>query len=59
MPAPAYPLVLTAVEYPDLDFAPDRDAAARATELFQSRKQELTTRAHAAETIADGIASTK
>ncbi len=54
-PAPAYPLVLTDVAYPDLDFGSDPDAAATARDLFESQRTEYSTRARVAETISDGI----
>jgi tRNA pseudouridine38-40 synthase len=44
-PAPAYPLVLTGVSYPDLSFVVDGDAAASAREVFEARRVEHATRA--------------
>lgn len=54
-PAPAYPLVLTDVAYPDLDFEADSEAASAAREVFESQRREYSTRARVAETVADGI----
>ena len=51
--APAYPLVLTGVDY-DLDFAVDDEAAATARTVFAERRQEWTTRARVADAILDG-----
>ena len=50
-PAPAAPLVLTAVEYPALDFQVDEDAVAGARAVFEERRIEAATTAR----IADGI----
>jgi tRNA pseudouridine38-40 synthase len=55
MPAPAYPLVLTDVEYPQLGFEVDPDAAATAREVFESQRTEYVTRARVAAAVADGI----
>ena len=54
-PAPAYPLVLSGVEYPDLDFETDDEAATSARERFEARRIEHGTRARVAGTVADGI----
>lgn len=53
-PAPAAPLVLTAVTYPGVEFAADREAAASAREVFERRRIEHATRARVARTIAEG-----
>lgn len=58
MPAPAYPLVLTGVEYPDLDFESDPDAAATAREQFDSQRTEYTVRARVSETLSGKIGET-
>jgi tRNA pseudouridine38-40 synthase len=52
--APAYPLVLTGVEY-DLDFAVNDDAAASAHGVFAERRVEWATRARVADTVADAV----
>ena len=54
-PAPAHPLVLAAVAYPDLAFDVDERAAADAREDFTRRRAEHATRARVAGRIADGI----
>ncbi|WP_121820551.1 tRNA pseudouridine(38-40) synthase TruA [Halostella salina] len=54
-PAPAYPLVLTAVDYPALDFAVDADAAASARSVFRERRAEWRTRARVAGEVADRL----
>ncbi|MXR52034.1 tRNA pseudouridine(38-40) synthase TruA [Halovenus sp. WSH3] len=54
-PAPAYPLVLAGVEYPDLPFESDPDAVPAARELFDAQRTEYTVRARVAETIAENI----
>lgn len=54
-PAPAGPLVLTAVEYPDLDFRSDDEAAASARQVFEERRIEAMTAARVAGTVGDGI----
>ena len=53
-PAPAYPLVLTAVEYPELSFGVDDDAADSAGQVFGDRAGEWAARARVAEAISDG-----
>ncbi len=55
-PAPPYPLVLQAVEYPGLSFESDADAAPSAHQSFKSRQYEHAIRARVAGKIADGIA---
>ncbi|MFC7153884.1 tRNA pseudouridine(38-40) synthase TruA [Halomarina halobia] len=55
-PAPPEPLVLTRVDYPDLDFAADERAAASAREVFEARRVERLTGARVAETVLDGMA---
>ncbi|WP_435076242.1 tRNA pseudouridine(38-40) synthase TruA [Halococcus sp. AFM35] len=54
-PAPAAPLVLTGVSYPDLDFRVDDEAAASAQELFESVRTEAATRARVAGEIEQRI----
>ena len=54
-PAPAYPLVLTAVEYPTLEFEIGEAAAASARQVFTTRRAEHETRARVADTVAEGI----
>ncbi|NUC74505.1 tRNA pseudouridine(38-40) synthase TruA [Haloterrigena sp. SYSU A558-1] len=54
-PAPPEPLVLTAVDYPDLAFEIDETAAASAREIFRERRIERRTRARVAGQIADGV----
>ncbi|RRJ31710.1 tRNA pseudouridine(38-40) synthase TruA [Halocatena pleomorpha] len=49
--APPEPLVLTHVEYPMLDFERDVQAAASATELFETKRIERETRSRVAGTI--------
>jgi tRNA pseudouridine38-40 synthase len=53
-PAPAYPLVLAAVEY-DLDFEVDPDAAEAARAVFESSRAEHLTRSRVAGSIVDGL----
>ncbi|WP_436902886.1 tRNA pseudouridine(38-40) synthase TruA [Halovenus halobia] len=55
-PAPPYPLVLQAVDYPDLSFESDADAVPSAHDSFESRQHEHAIRAQVAGKIADGIA---
>ena len=43
-PAPAEPLVLTHVEYPDLEFSVDEEAAKVAREIFDRRRRNRRTR---------------
>lgn len=54
-PAPAYPLVLTDVAYPELDFAVDEGAAASAREVFESRRVERETAARVADLLATDV----
>ena len=54
-PAPPYPLLLQAVEYPALSFEADPDAAPTAHDGFESRQHEHAVRARVAGEIADGI----
>ena len=54
-PAPPEPLVLTAVDYPDLAFETDPDAAASARDVFRERRIERRTGARVAGQITDGI----
>ncbi|NHN60190.1 MULTISPECIES: tRNA pseudouridine(38-40) synthase TruA [Halorussus] len=51
-PAPAYPLVLADVGYPDLEFAPDADAAASARATFEALRAERATGARVAGEVA-------
>lgn len=52
-PAPAYPLVLTDVTYPNLAFTVDADAAASAGEVFDGRRVEHVTMARVSGVLAD------
>ncbi|WP_121741694.1 tRNA pseudouridine(38-40) synthase TruA [Natronorubrum halophilum] len=54
-PAPPEPLVLTAVDYPGLEFDTDEEAAASARELFEARRIERRTGARVAGRLADGV----
>ena len=54
-PAPASPLVLTDVVYPDLSFQIDADAAARARELFEQQRVDRATRARVSRELVEGI----
>ena len=54
-PAPPYPLVLTGVEYPGLEFTVDEAAAASAREIFETKRVEHRTRARVTGSIADQI----
>jgi tRNA pseudouridine38-40 synthase len=51
-PAPAEPLALTDVSYPDLSFAVDEEAAKRARELFEQLRVERATGARVARELA-------
>jgi len=53
--APAYPLVLTDVTYPDIDFTVDEAAAESARDIFRARRAEHATRSRVAGTVADGL----
>jgi tRNA pseudouridine38-40 synthase len=54
-PASPEPLVLTAVEYPNLSFELDESALASAREIFEEKAIDHRTNARVASTIADGI----
>jgi tRNA pseudouridine38-40 synthase len=54
-PAPAYPLVLVDVEYPDLTFIVDADAAESARTVFAERRNEWRTRARVAGDVTDRL----
>ncbi|WP_049902072.1 tRNA pseudouridine(38-40) synthase TruA [Halococcus agarilyticus] len=54
-PAPAAPLVLTEVAYPDLDFRVDTEAAASAREVFEQRRIAAVTAGRVAGSVRDGI----
>ncbi|WP_339102212.1 tRNA pseudouridine(38-40) synthase TruA [Haloterrigena salinisoli] len=54
-PAPPEPLVLTAVDYPNLAFEIDEVAAASAHEIFRERRIERRTGARVAGQITDGV----
>jgi tRNA pseudouridine38-40 synthase len=51
--APASPLVLTGVDYPDLSFVVDADAAESARAVFEERRVDGLTRARVAEAVLD------
>lgn len=53
-PAAPAPLVLTAVDYPGLEFEIDPDAAASAREVFHTRRVERQTGARVAGQLAEG-----
>jgi tRNA pseudouridine38-40 synthase len=53
--APAEPLVLTDVRYPELDFERDDTAAASAREVFESRRVERLTGARVVRRVRDGL----
>ena len=55
-PADPRPLVLLDVEYPDLAFAPDPDAAASARRAFDERRIDRLTGSRVAAQIAAGVA---
>jgi tRNA pseudouridine38-40 synthase len=55
-PAPAYPLVLTGVEYSGVTFQVDDDAAESARSVFENLQVERRTAARVAECVASGIA---
>lgn len=52
-PAPPEPLVLSAVEYPDVSFEADETAVVSARAVFQERRRELSTSARVAAHLAD------
>ncbi|WP_123538057.1 tRNA pseudouridine(38-40) synthase TruA [Halosimplex salinum] len=54
-PAPPYPLVLWDVEYPDVEFDVDEDAAATAREVFGSRHAEFRTVSRVAGSIRGSL----
>ncbi|WP_244605453.1 tRNA pseudouridine(38-40) synthase TruA [Halorhabdus rudnickae] len=54
-PAPPEPLVLTAVDYPDLSFEGEHAALASAREIFETKAIDHRANARVASTIADGI----
>lgn len=54
-PAPPEPLVLTAVDYPMLDFERDPEAAASARAVFEARRVERTTGARVARRLREGL----
>ncbi|MGQ3411509.1 tRNA pseudouridine(38-40) synthase TruA [Natrinema sp. LN54] len=54
-PAPPEPLVLTEVDYPDLAFEIDDDAAASARAVFDRRRIDRRTGARVAGQVADGM----
>ncbi len=53
--APAYPLVLVDVTYPDLTFVVDTDAKRSAHAVFSDRRDEHRTRARVADELVDGL----
>ena len=53
-PAPAHPLVLSAVDY-DVAFAADADAATATSTRFSARRVEFAARSRVARQIADGL----
>ncbi|PSP57401.1 tRNA pseudouridine(38-40) synthase TruA [Halobacteriales archaeon QS_1_67_19] len=54
-PAPAYPLVLADVAYPQLEFDPDETAARSARDVFEALRAERATGARVAREVADRI----
>lgn len=56
-PAPAAPLVLIRVDYPDVTFDVDQEAASSAREVFTTRRANYATRSRVAGTVADGVGS--
>jgi tRNA pseudouridine38-40 synthase len=54
-PAPPEPLVLTDVEYPDLDFRVDDAAAVSARQVFETRRLQRATGARVAGQLRDGL----
>lgn len=54
-PAPATPLVLTAVAYPGVSFTVDADAAGSASTVFRERRTDGLTRARVADAVLAGI----
>ena len=53
--APATPLVLTGVTYPDVEFEPDPDAVASARDVFAERRVDGLVTARVAGELADGV----
>ena len=49
------PLALTGVEYPELEFTVDEEAAASAREIFEAKRIEHRTRARVARAISRGV----
>ncbi|KDE58750.1 pseudouridine synthase [Halostagnicola sp. A56] len=56
-PAPPEPLVLTAVEYPDLEFTVDEVAATTAGRIFDRRRVERRTAARVSRQLHDGLSA--
>ena len=54
-PAPAEPLVLTGVAYPDLEFTVDEEAAAVAREIFDRRRRNSRTRTRVSRQLSEGV----
>ncbi|MXV64575.1 tRNA pseudouridine(38-40) synthase TruA [Natronorubrum sp. JWXQ-INN-674] len=54
-PAPPEPLVLTAVEYPSLEFETDESAAETARSIFERYRRDRQTGARVASQLADGL----
>jgi len=54
-PAPAYPLVLVDVGYPELTFSVDEEAAASAREAFEALREERATGARVAREVLLGL----
>jgi len=54
-PAPAYPLVLTGVSYPELSFTVDTTAAEGTVELFDQQCREYETRAEVSGFLAERV----
>ena len=54
-PVSPSPLVLSAVDYPGLDFERDADAAATVREIFAEKRAESAARARVAGHVADGV----
>jgi tRNA pseudouridine38-40 synthase len=54
-PAPAYPLVLTGVDYPAVDFEPDPEAVESARTVFEGLCAERRTAARVADCVVSGL----
>ncbi|GAB7019683.1 tRNA pseudouridine(38-40) synthase TruA [Halostagnicola bangensis] len=54
-PAPPEPLVLTAVDYPDLEFRVDEEAATSARQIFERRRIEQRTADRVSRQLRDGM----